>query len=46
MWNPSLQTDGLHVGAPTSALLAQIFLQYLEHNKMYNILQENNIIEC
>jgi hypothetical protein len=35
------QTNGLAMGAPTSALFADIFLQYIEHNfiiNKYNIL--------
>jgi hypothetical protein len=33
------------MGAPTSAILAEIFLQYLEHTKIIDILQSHNIID-
>jgi hypothetical protein len=31
------------MGAPTSAILSEIYLQYIEHTSMYNILTQNNI---
>jgi hypothetical protein len=37
------QTDGLAMGAPTSSLLSEVFLQSLEHNSIYKILIELNI---
>jgi hypothetical protein len=30
------------MGAPTSALLAEIFLQYMEHNKICTVLHTNH----
>jgi hypothetical protein len=32
------------MGAPTSALFSKIYFQYTEHNKIYNLLQENHVI--
>jgi hypothetical protein len=32
------QTNGLAVGVPTSVLLAEIFLQFLEHNQIFHIV--------
>lgn len=37
------QPDGLAMGAPTSSLLSEVFLQSLEHNSIYKILIELNI---
>jgi hypothetical protein len=39
------QNDSLGVGAPTSATLAEIFVQYIEHVTIINILKEH-IIDC
>jgi hypothetical protein len=39
------QNDRLAMGAPTSAILAEIFLQYFEHNRIINILQKHHIID-
>jgi hypothetical protein len=39
-----VQSEGLAMGAPTSSILSEIFLQYLEHNKIYKILVENKIV--
>jgi nucleoside-specific outer membrane channel protein Tsx len=33
------------MGAPTSAILAEIFMQHHEHNHIVNILQKHNIID-
>jgi hypothetical protein len=33
------QTQGLAMGAPTSSILSEIFLQYIEHNLIVNILK-------
>jgi hypothetical protein len=33
------------MGAPTSAMLAEIFIQYLEHNGIINILKEHHITD-
>jgi hypothetical protein len=35
-------TDGLAMGAPTSAILAEIYIQNMEHTKIYDILKKNN----
>ena len=36
-WN-TLKGGGLRMGAPTSSLISEIFLQYTEHTKIINIL--------
>jgi hypothetical protein len=33
------------MGAPTSAILAEIFMQHHEHNYIINILQKHHIID-
>jgi hypothetical protein len=38
------QTDGLAMGAPTSAILAQTYLQHMEHEQIYPILIKQQII--
>jgi hypothetical protein len=38
------QTLGLAMGAPTSSILPEIYLQYIEHTEIYDILQQYNII--
>jgi hypothetical protein len=38
------QTTGLAMGAPTSAILSEIYLQYIEHTLLINILNNNNIL--
>ena len=38
------QTTGLAMGAPTSAILSEIYLQYIEHTLIINILSSNNIL--
>jgi hypothetical protein len=37
--------EGLTVGAPMSAILAETFIQYLEHTIIYQILNRNQIID-
>jgi hypothetical protein len=37
------QTDGLAMGALTSSLLSEVFLQSLKHNSIYKIIIELNI---
>jgi hypothetical protein len=32
------QTDGLAMGAPTSSILAETYIQHLEHTQIYPIL--------
>jgi len=39
-----LQTEGLAMGAPTSSILSEVFLQHLEHNRICKILVENDIV--
>jgi hypothetical protein len=39
------QNDGLAMGASTSAILAEIFMQYLEYNHIINILQKHHITD-
>jgi hypothetical protein len=34
------QHDGLAMGAPTSAILTEIFIQFLEHTVIYKILKK------
>jgi len=38
-----VQTEGLAMGTPTSAILSEIYLQFLENNIIYNILKTHNI---
>jgi hypothetical protein len=40
-----LQKEGLAMGAPTSSIFAEIFIQYLEHTHIIEILQKHNIID-
>jgi hypothetical protein len=37
------QIDGLAMGAPTSALFSEIYIQKIEHTKIASILRNNNI---
>jgi hypothetical protein len=39
-----MQSDGLAMGAPTSSLLLEIFIQCLEHNYILRTLTKHNII--
>jgi hypothetical protein len=39
------QNEGLAMGVPTSAILAEIFMQHHEHNHTVDILQKHNIID-
>jgi hypothetical protein len=39
------QHDGLAVGAPTLAIFAEIFIQFLEHTVIYEILEKHIIID-
>jgi hypothetical protein len=39
------QTDGLAMGAPTSAIIAEIFIQQLEHTMIIEILRKHYIID-
>lgn len=38
------QNDGLAMGAPTSAILAETYIQYIEHTQIYPILKKKQII--
>jgi hypothetical protein len=39
------QSEGLAMGAPSSALLAEIYLQFLEHNQILHLLlKQNNFV--
>jgi hypothetical protein len=39
------QHDGLTVGAPTSAILVEIFMQFLEHTVIYKIIKKRQIMD-
>jgi hypothetical protein len=39
------QNAGLAMGAPTSAILAEVFIQYLEHTTICDILMKHQIID-
>jgi hypothetical protein len=39
------QHDGLAMGAPTSAVLTEIFVQSLEHTVIYKILEKHQLID-
>jgi hypothetical protein len=38
-----VQTEGLAMGAPISAILSEIYMQFLENNAINNILKVHNI---
>jgi hypothetical protein len=38
------QNDGLAMGAPTSAILAEVYIQNMEHTQIYHILKTQKII--
>jgi peptide methionine sulfoxide reductase MsrA len=38
------QKDGLTMGAPSSSILSEIFLQFMEHNEILKILTDHKII--
>jgi purine-nucleoside phosphorylase len=38
-----IQTEGLAMGAPSSAILSEIYMQFLQNNTIYNILRTHNI---
>jgi hypothetical protein len=33
------------MGAPTSSIMAEIYIQYLEHNDIFQILQKHRIVD-
>jgi ribosomal protein S17E len=37
-------TEGLAVGALTSAILAKVYIQYMEHKQLYPVLMNHEII--
>jgi hypothetical protein len=37
-------TEGLEMGAPTSAVLAEAYFQHMEHKQLYSILMKYQII--
>jgi len=39
-----VQHDGLTMGAPTSSILSEFYLQHLENSKIYDILRNLNIV--
>lgn len=38
------QTDGLAKGAPSSSILAETYIQHLEHKQIYPILRKQQIM--
>jgi hypothetical protein len=40
---PYLQHEGLAMGAPTSPILSELYLQFLENSKIYTLLLDLNI---
>ena len=38
------QHEGLAMGAPTSSILSELYLQHLENSKIYNMLLSFNIV--
>jgi hypothetical protein len=40
------QTEGLATGAPTSSILAEAYIQHMEHTQICLILIEQQIIAC
>ena len=38
------QHDGLAMGAPSSGLITEIFLQHIEHSHLTNLTQKHKII--
>ena len=39
-----IQNIGLAMGSPTSSLLSEIYLQFMESTKLYDILLQNNVL--
>jgi hypothetical protein len=35
------RTEGLAMGAPTSPILAKVYIQHMEHNQLYQILKKH-----
>ena len=38
-----IQSEGLAMGAPTSSIFSELYLQHLENTKIYDILMNHNI---
>jgi hypothetical protein len=38
------QKEGLAMGAPTSCILSEVYLQNLEHNRIFKIVMEHKIV--
>jgi hypothetical protein len=39
------QNEGLPMGAPTSAIMAETLVRYLEHTRIYQILNKHQVID-
>jgi hypothetical protein len=39
-----VQNNGLAMGAPTSSILSEFYLQFLENTKIFDILKEKKIV--
>jgi hypothetical protein len=39
------QTKGLAMAAPTSAILAKVYIQHMEHKQLYPILMKHPILD-
>jgi len=39
-----VQNKGLAMMAPTSSVLSEIYLQFIEHTAIYKVLLQNNIL--
>jgi hypothetical protein len=39
-----VQNKGLAMGAPTSSVLSEIYLQFIEHTAIYTVILQNNIL--
>lgn len=40
-----IQEQGLAIGAPTSSIFSEIYLQYLENTKIFNFLKNYHLID-
>jgi hypothetical protein len=38
-----MQNEGLAMGAPTSAILAETYIQHLEHTSIFDILNKHRL---
>jgi hypothetical protein len=39
-----IRSEDLAMGAPTSSILSEVYLQYLENSKIFNLLLNHNVI--